>query len=566
MKTSHSLYSPQPSGLRPVVRLSQLLLSVTLLFALGCGGGGGSSTPPPVDPPTGTVSGQIVLGAGLPILPQGDGSRGSTRIIDPQDIIASMPAAVALGSDGRFTIPNVPVSARAVYLQVRFSTAINLAGGGAGTTPVAINIPVVVGDAQTSTVASGIDPGQVAGIVQGLTVATTYVGPDGKRSSNSFVNFSDDTIKEDLNGDGSYDDNGSPDDDNDCISDDRNGYDDNPGAYNEIERTGPITVLTNDSVTVDGIRFIVNGTTQIFGDDDDEPLLLSDFNVGDLVEAEGYAIPGSNDVLAKKIKSEDRPDDDDPVNPISGTREVEREGLLLSKTADTVTVLDITFIVNASTIIVNKDSGAPITLDSIPVGGCLDAKGNRTDNGIIATRLRYDDTCDDDGTDGFEIEVEGRITAIDNDGVGAESITVNGKTFEVVVPIEITDDETDAPIAFSSLQVDDFVEVKGIQTPTSLRATRIELDDEDDDPPGGGTGTQIEREGDCQAITATTITVQNTTFTVPATGVEIVIKDTDEPIAFSSIEVGEDIDVRGIQNGTSLVANRIRVDRETDDD
>jgi|GEM_PF-5743480 len=553
--TSHSLTSLL------LARLSQLLLPLLLLFAIGCGGGGGGTTPAP-DPPTGTVSGQIVLGAGLPILPQGDGSRGSTRIIDPQDIIASMPAAAPLGSDGRFTISNVPASATVVYLQVRFSTAINLVGGGAGSTPVAINIPVLVGDAQTSTIASGIDPGQVLGVTQGLTVATTYTGPDGKRESRSFINFGDDTLAEDLNGDGNFDDNQSPDDDNDCISDDRNGYDDNPGSYSEIEETGAITALTNDSVTVNGVHFLVTGSTVIFGDDDDEPLLLSDFNIGDFIEAEGFMLPGTTDVLAKKIKSEDRPDDDDPVNPNPGTREVEREGLLLAKTANTVTVLDITFIVNASTIILNKDSGATITLNDIPVGGCLDAKGNRTDDGIIATRLRYDDSCDDDGTGGFEIEVQGRITAIDNDGAGTESITVNGKTFEVVLPIPIVDDETEDPIAFSSLQVDDFVEVKGIQSPTSLLATRIELDDEDDDPPTGG--VQIEREGTCQARTATTITVLNTTFTVPATGVEIVIKDTDEPIAFSSIQVGEDIDVRGIQNGTSLIANRIRVDREDD--
>lgn len=536
--------------------LLTLLSTITLLSA--CGGGGGGTTNPPPGTPAGTVTGQVLLGSGLPILTQGDGTRASTRIIDPQDIIASLPAPVNVGSDGRFTITKVPARTTPLYLQLRFTANRNLKTGGGGTTPVALNIPVVVTDGGTVQVNANLNE---ATLTTALRMGVAYSGPDGPRETLAMVRFDDNTVSADLNGDGQFSDDVAPDNNNDGLGDDRNKYDDNPGAYNEIEREGAITAITNDRVTIGGIIFRITASTSILGEDN-QTLKLSDFNVGDLAEAEGYALPGSNDVLAKKLKAEDRLDDDDPVNPTPGGREVEREGILLAKTANSVTVRDITFTVTAATAIFNKETDAPMTLADLPVGGCLDAKGNRTADGIVATRLRYDPTCDDGGA-GIEVEVEGRITAITSD-----TITVRDKTFQVIPPLEIVNKETDQPIPFSSLKVGDFVNVKGVPSGDTLRATRIRFDpDEDDDDGGGGGGTggiEIEREGTVQARTSTSITVLNTTFTVNASTV-VVDKDTDQPVAFSSIQVGEKVDVRGIQNGTSLVANRIRVDRDSDD-
>ena len=71
----------------------------------------------------------------------------------------------------------------------------------------------------------------------------------------------------------------------------------------EIEVEGFIEELTESSVTVQGLLFIVDDRTR-FLDDDNNPISFDVFRVGDRVEAEGFARPDGT-YYAEKLKLDD---------------------------------------------------------------------------------------------------------------------------------------------------------------------------------------------------------------------------------------------------------------------
>lgn len=546
IRSASSLAAPRPA--HPLHSLLLMLL-VFLLAAPACGGGGGS-TPPPGN--TGTVSGTITVNPNLGTSAQADTPRVLARIIDPQDIIAGAKAEGDVAADGTFTLTQVPARTQPYYLQIRFTASGRLEGNPGDTVPMILHFPVQVSTNGTASINAVIEEFNSGGTL-GMRIAALYAGPDGQRSSDVLLDLVRRTVGADLNGQRRFTDDVGPDDNRDGLRDDRNARDQNPGAFTEVEREGVIQSIANDQVTVLSTTFRITAATNIFDKVTGAALRLADFNPGDPVNIKGFTRPGSEDIFATRLRREAKIDDNDPVDPIPGRREVEREGLLAAKTANSVTVRDLTFQVVERTLIVIKDTGAPIALADIPIGGCVDVKGNLTSEGLIATRIRFDTTCNDGGQGGVELEVAGRIQAI-----SPESITVADRTFAIIPPVTVLNKDTGQPLDYSVLQVDDFVDVKGIQQGDTLRAVRIRRDSTPDDPSGG---TEVEREGLVQAVTLTSITVQNTTFAIIGTTV-IEDKDTKQPLPLSSLTVGADVNVKGIQQGANLIATRIRVDRD----
>lgn len=85
-------------------------------------------------------------------------------------------------------------------------------------------------------------------------------------------------------------------------SDDDEGGDDD-GDGQEVEVHGSVQTIDDASMTVGGRRFLTGPATRYL-DDDNNPLSRDAFRVGDLVEAEGYALTDGT-VQAKKIKRDD---------------------------------------------------------------------------------------------------------------------------------------------------------------------------------------------------------------------------------------------------------------------
>ena len=77
----------------------------------------------------------------------------------------------------------------------------------------------------------------------------------------------------------------------------------NGDEADEIEVEGFIEELTESSATVQGLLFIVDDRTR-FLDDDNNPIPFDSFQVGDRVEAEGFARPDGT-YYAEKLKHDD---------------------------------------------------------------------------------------------------------------------------------------------------------------------------------------------------------------------------------------------------------------------
>ncbi|MEO7992830.1 MAG: DUF5666 domain-containing protein [bacterium] len=521
-------------------------------LGIGCGGGGGT-TPPPGD--QGTVNGTLVIDPNLPLVPAGDGSRVGVRVIDPSDTIASIGLPAKTNGSGTFSIPNVKATAKPLYLEVVFTPGRSLQRVAAqgSTPPVTIHIPIQVAANGTANVTLALGSALAGPTAFGLTLSEDYSGADGLRDQFRLLNFQTDTVSADLNHDGSADDGLAPDNDNDSLRDDRNLFDDNPVGFTEIEREGTVNAITADTITIIDTIFTISGDTSIFDHDSSAKLQLSDFNVGDAAKAKGFKTATGTDVAAIILERRTESADDDPVDPPSGGRENEREGFTLTaKTATTVTIGGITFQVTPTTLIENKETGAPLTLADLLVGQCVDVKSKPVGTDQIATRLRFDPTCED-SPDDYEVESKGPIT-----GLTGNTVTVNGFTFEVDESTMI-ENEQHLAIPFNTLVLADFVEVHGRQTPTQLLATRIERENAGEGEGSGG--EDVRAEGIITSKGANTLTMEGITFmVVPNTHIE----DKDHnPVLFADIQLNETGRIEGHEEAGVNIADDIELDRES---
>lgn len=181
---------------------------------------------------------------------------------------------------------------------------------------------------------------------------------------------------------------------------------------------------------------------------------------------------------------------------------------------------------------------------------------DRSDDDDASDDRRDDDNSSDDSSDdsGREIEMRGPIKAL-----GDSTITVGGRTWVIIEETRITD-EDDASLALADLQVDDFVEVEGIERSGTLLAKKVKRkvhDGFDDDQPGA----EIEVEGLIEALGDSTITVLGQTWeVVPETRIQT---DDGAQLAFGELLVDDYVEVEGYERPDgSRVAKKVKRKQE----
>jgi len=295
----------------------------------------------------------------------------------------------------------------------------------------------------------------------------------------------------------------------------------------DIDVEGPIAALTDSSLTVDGLTFLVTPDTEI-EDDDGDPIPFSALTLGLYVEVEGYA-DDAGTLFATEIEVED------------DEGEVESEGLVTARTDSSLAVGGLTFGVTASTVVLDDDDH-PIDYSAIVVGLRVEVRGRMLADGrLVATEIEVDDDGDDN-----DIEIEGLVTALSPDTlvVGTTAFRLTDTTVYV--------GNDNQPASYDDLAVGARVEVHGLYgADGSLTATRVELEDFADD--------EVELTGVIEALTDASLTVAERTFTV--TDATIVLDNDRLPIPFSSLTVGMLVEVRGdLTPAGALVATHIKLE------
>lgn len=150
--------------------------------------------------------------------------------------------------------------------------------------------------------------------------------------------------------------------------------------------------------------------------------------------------------------------------------EVEVKGGIEAVDAESLTVLGLTFAIDARTEI-EGDDDAVLALTDLAVGDRVEIEAHDRGGVLVASEVELDDDADDN-----EVEAEGTVEAIDLD---AETVTVMGFTFAVTAETEVEDD---GDFVLTDLVPGDRVEVEGyIDAEGGLVAEEIELDEEDDE-------------------------------------------------------------------------------------
>ena len=306
-------------------------------------------------------------------------------------------------------------------------------------------------------------------------------------------------------------------------------------ALGDVEAAGPITALSDASVSVDGLTFVLTADTEVRDDDGDTT--VDALAVGLTVEIRGDA-DAEGTLTATRIEIQDDGDD-----------EVRLEGPITERGDSAVRVGAVWVLVTDATRI--RDDEGTAAFDDLLVGLHVEVRGTVDSTGqVVADRVEIDER-DDDDSDDEDAEVKGPI-----EDLGPASLTVLGRTFAVTEATRIHDGATE--VAFESLIVGQLVEVHGAYAADgSLVATRIEVEDFADD--------EVELTGAIEALEADALTVAGLRFEV--TAATIVLDDARLPIPFASLVVGQFVEIRAdvVASGVRR-ATHIKVEDILDDE
>jgi len=299
------------------------------------------------------------------------------------------------------------------------------------------------------------------------------------------------------------------------------------GPGDEVQVTGEITDLTDASITVSDVTFLVTNVTLVL-DNDNNPIAFSDLTMRMIVEVEADVLADGT-LSARKIKVEDRQDD-----------EFEFTGTLEAISASDVTVAGTLFMVDAGTVILDNNENV-ITLADLMVGMLVEVKGTtQADGSVLATKIKIEDLIED------EVEVTGAIEALPD-----SAVVVQGRTFRIFSTTAILDNNN-VPIDLSALAVGQVVEVRGELLPgDDLVALRIKQEDTPDD--------ELRLVGPIDTIGMDSLHVLGTAFFIDT---NTAILDHDEiPITLADLVVGQTVEVEAmIQAYGSLLATKVKVE------
>lgn len=294
---------------------------------------------------------------------------------------------------------------------------------------------------------------------------------------------------------------------------------------NELEIKGFIDFKSVNSITIGQREFFVNSQTIILNRNNVQ-ITFAQLNVGDFVEVKSYRQPDST-YLAVRIKLEDTPQN-----------QIEIKAKIESIVGNDITVAGITFNTDSNTVFLDNNR-MPTSLSFFSVGMLVEVKGiKRQDGSYYASRVKMEDFINN------EVEVRGTISELNS-----SSITVAGVTFEVDNSTQVFDHQNN-PITYSSLQVGQLVEVKGVRTSSAtVKAIRIKLENNEG----------IEIFGRITAINADNIQVNGITLFVNSN--TVYLNHANQPISFSDLSVDHFVEIRMIRlSDNSLLALKIKIE------
>lgn len=295
----------------------------------------------------------------------------------------------------------------------------------------------------------------------------------------------------------------------------------------EVELTGVIEAIGDDSLVVNGRTFFVTDSTVIL-DDEKNPIAFTDLQKGEVVEIRAEVLLDGT-LIATRIKVEGKFKD-----------EVELTGTIESIGTDSLVVSGFTFFVDANTVILdNKEN--PVDFSTLIVGMIVEIRGRRqADGSLLATKIKIEDRIED------EVEITGLIEDISD-----STITVAGLTFKITKNTVILDNNKN-PIQLADLSPGQTVEVRGdLLVDGTLVAIRIKLENRQAD--------EVEMSGPIEVINENTLQVLGVTFQI--TDATQLLDDKGNAITLTDLQVGQTVEVRGIRQADgSIVATKVKLE------
>ena len=363
-------------------------------------------------------------------------------------------------------------------------------------------------------------------IVQGNTIyvdgSTEFRGPSNSTVTFSYFQLNDLVeVQADNNGNGTF-----------LAS--RVKSEDGLNNENEVELTGYVTEVSTVSFVVNGSTFYVDANTEYRGRNGNT-FSFEQIAVGLLLEVKAE-LQTNGDLLATRVKTED------DHNQHNG--ELEITALIDNKTANSIVLGQYEFFVDAQTVILNHDR-MPIYFSDLNIGDRVEVKAyKQLDNSYLAVRIKLEDMPEN------EIEFTAQIESI----LGSD-VTINGITFVTDSNTVFLDDNR-MPVTISSLVVGMWVEVKGFKKQDgSYYASRIQIED--------FVRNEIELKGNITELTEVSLVVGGITFSVDSA--TQVLDHLNNPISYSSLLLGQLVEVKGTKTGTSTAkALRIKIEGNED--
>lgn len=363
-------------------------------------------------------------------------------------------------------------------------------------------------------------------IVQGNTIyvdgSTEFRGPSNSTVTFSYFQLNDLVeVQADNNGNGTF-----------LAS--RVKSEDGLNNENEVELTGYVTEVGTVSFVINGSTFYVDANTEYRGRNGNT-FSFEQIAVGLLLEVKAE-LQTNGDLLATRVKTED------DHNQHNG--ELEITALVDNKSANSIVLGQYEFFVDAQTVILNHDR-MPIYFSDLNIGDRVEVKAyKQLDNSYLAVRIKLEDMPEN------EIEFTAQIESI----LGSD-VTINGITFVTDSNTVFLDDNR-MPVTISSLVVGMWVEVKGFKKQDgSYYASRIQIED--------FVRNEIELKGNITELTEVSLVVGGITFSVDSA--TQVLDHLNNPISYSSLLLGQLVEVKGTKTGTSTAkALRIKIEGNED--
>lgn len=300
-----------------------------------------------------------------------------------------------------------------------------------------------------------------------------------------------------------------------------------------IELSGKISVVTSNSLTVNGTEIFVDSNTIIFTQFNTK-LTFENLKVGDFVVVKTtQTIGGQLTAVAIIVKPEDR------------RQEIELEGNIQAVTSTTIKVMDTEFLVDTTTIILSHRNGI-LKLSDLKVGDEVNVRGYmQQDSTYLAAYIKVEN----EDYEQKELEIEGTISAIMTTSFTVNAITFNVDSATVIFAHEGT------LLNYTDLKIGDAVKVKSLlQSDGSYRAIKIILTHDESEK-------RIEVAGIIEAVNSDNITLGG--YTIYVNSQTKIYTRMKQSLSFAYLKTGMFVVIEAYLQGSNYLATLIKV-READ--